>query len=110
LALKNNQDLIYVASRLIVFVVVVFGGRNWKAAGAVAAAISAIEIERYSLRYKNYRIKLWIMLTCALKAHVYVPKNRNLSFNSIRYLMFINLNTLFSREYFYMYLLNFGTS
>jgi hypothetical protein len=46
LALKNNQDLIYVASRLIVFVVVVFGGRNWKAAGAVAAAISAIEIER----------------------------------------------------------------
>jgi hypothetical protein len=45
------------------------------------------------------------MLTCALKTHVKVPKNRNLAFNNIRYIIFIKLNTLFSRKYFYIYLL-----
>jgi hypothetical protein len=34
------------------------------------------------------------MLTCALKAHIKVPKNRNLTFNDINNLMLRELNTL----------------
>jgi hypothetical protein len=33
------------------------------------------------------------MLTCALKAHVKVHKNRNITFNNKKYLMFRELNT-----------------
>jgi hypothetical protein len=33
------------------------------------------------------------MLTCALKAHVKVPKNRNVVFNDINNLMLKELNT-----------------
>jgi hypothetical protein len=40
-----------------------------------------------------YRNKLWIILTCAIRAHVNVPKNRNISFNDIKNLMFRELNT-----------------
>jgi hypothetical protein len=33
------------------------------------------------------------MLTCALKAHVKVPKNKNIAFNDTKNLMFKELNT-----------------
>jgi hypothetical protein len=34
-----------------------------------------------------------VMLTCALKAHVKVYKNRNIAFNNTKNLMFTELNT-----------------
>jgi hypothetical protein len=44
------------------------------------------------------------MLTCALRIYVNIPKNENLACIDVRHLIFIKLNTLFSREYFYIYL------
>jgi hypothetical protein len=36
---------------------------------------------------------LWVMLTCTLRAHVKVPKNRNIAFNDIKNLIFREFNT-----------------
>jgi hypothetical protein len=33
------------------------------------------------------------MLTCALRVHVKIPKNRNITFNDTKNLMFRELNT-----------------
>jgi hypothetical protein len=38
-------------------------------------------------------IKIRVMLTCVLRAHVKVPKNRNLVFNDTKNLMIRELNT-----------------